>query len=424
MKQSDIEFFLSQKNYDIRFHRNARWIDQKCTFDVVCIIADCILQFVGEEHEKKFSVSDIWHNQYAIDNVVRIFSKPSPSEKKAKNEYDKYFGQPIKLLAYSGILSENKTRHPYIYQISNFSLLKHIALRERNALDFLIFYIKKVLQDSGLWEVFDIFLQQQTKESFSSLKCTFTDFTIKYTNINKHLECGRIFTKILNPLAYQNQKKGTEKGRISETIITQSDLQYNRINWRDQHSGKNKNIVRTDHNIPTENQYDQYKIQKAKRIIKDFNNQYRNGVSEVVQRNDKNFATQIHHIFPVADYPVLADYLENLIALTPNQHNLNAHPKNRTYEIDRDFQYICLLAKTHSIWENLTQKTNQCVIYNFEDYKFVLKTGLETPLFDDIDDCDFISLLNKIDFFYDLATNKYASMIEANNFIRKKIRSN
>ncbi|WP_261545333.1 restriction endonuclease [Campylobacter lari] len=417
MNQLEIEFFLSQKNYDIRVHKNARWIDQKCTFDVVCMIADCILQFVQNDQEKSFSTVDIWKNQYTIDNVVAIFSKPSPDDKKAKNEYDKYFGQPIKLLAYSGILSENTEHRPYTYQIVNFPLLEHIALRERNALNFLILYIKKVLKDSDLWSIFDDFFKKQTKDSFASLKNAFTDFTIKHTKINETLECGRIFTKILNPLAYINQKRGTEKGRLSKTIITQSDLQYNRENWRDQLSGKDKNIVRADHNYLTENKYNQYKIQKAKRIIRNFNNQYRNGISEVVQDDDKNLATQIHHIFATSDYPSIADYLENLIALTPNQHNLQAHPQNHTKEIDRDFQYICLLAKTYSIWENLTQKSKQPTIYNFEDYKIVLNTGLETQEFTNIADCDFKLILNKIELFYDKMQNKYANIINENNYI-------
>ncbi|EAI5560996.1 restriction endonuclease [Campylobacter lari] len=417
MNQLEIKFFLSQKNYDIRIHKNARWIDQKCTFDVVCMIADCILQFVQNDQEKSFSTVDIWKNQYTIDNVVAIFSKPSPDDRKAKNEYDKYFGQPIKLLAYSGILLENTEHRPYTYQVVNFSLLEHIALRERNALNFLILYIEKVLKDSDLWNIFNDFLQRQTKDSFALLKSEFINFTINHTKINGVLECGRIFTKILNPLAYINQKKGTERGRLSQTIITQSDLQYNRENWRDQLSGKDKNVVRADHNYLTENQYDQYKIQKAKRIIRNFNNQYRNGISEVVQDDDKNLATQIHHIFAASDYPSIADYLENLIALTPNQHNLKAHPQNHTKEIDRDFQYICLLAKTYSIWENLTQKSKQPTIYNFEDYKIVLNTGLETQEFTNIVECDFKLILNKIELFYDKLQNKYINLINKNNYI-------
>ena len=61
----------------------------------------------GDEIEKEFTVSDIWHNDYTRENVIQIFSKPDP-EFKAKHEYDKYFSQPIKLFSYSGLLDNTK----------------------------------------------------------------------------------------------------------------------------------------------------------------------------------------------------------------------------------------------------------------------------------------------------------------------------
>ena len=44
MQQRVIDF-LNKYNYDIRQSKNARWIDQKCTPDVISIIADCILEY-------------------------------------------------------------------------------------------------------------------------------------------------------------------------------------------------------------------------------------------------------------------------------------------------------------------------------------------------------------------------------------------
>jgi hypothetical protein len=39
-----IDNLLQSINYDIRIHKDARFMDQKCTPDVkVCIIADCII---------------------------------------------------------------------------------------------------------------------------------------------------------------------------------------------------------------------------------------------------------------------------------------------------------------------------------------------------------------------------------------------
>lgn len=84
--------------------------------------------------------------------------------------------------------------------------------RETNALKFLILYIQKVLMDSGIYPLFDNFLQKQDTESFKQLKDGFTHFTINNTAINNATECFRIFTKIINPLAFYYGKKAQEKG--------------------------------------------------------------------------------------------------------------------------------------------------------------------------------------------------------------------
>lgn len=136
--------FLSRYDYDIRKSGDARWIDQKCTYDVVSIIADCINEYVENSNSEEFTVSDIWHSDYARENVVSIFSKPDP-ELKAVNEYDKYFGQPIKLLGYSHVLNVRKEKNRYYYSINNQEILDKIALRPMNSLNFLYEYISKVL---------------------------------------------------------------------------------------------------------------------------------------------------------------------------------------------------------------------------------------------------------------------------------------
>ena len=50
-----IDTFLNQKNYDIRQSKNARWIDQKCTYDVIQIIADAILEYTQDDCTLTFS---------------------------------------------------------------------------------------------------------------------------------------------------------------------------------------------------------------------------------------------------------------------------------------------------------------------------------------------------------------------------------
>lgn len=408
MKNKEITEFLNIRNYDIRINGSARWIDQKCTCDVLSIIADCILEYTNYSELIEFSINDIWQSPYAKDNVVAIFSKPDTDSNSAKNEYDKFFSQPINLFTYSGILSFlYKKGNKNIFRINNLELLEFIAMREMNALLFLQLYIKKVLQDSGIYHYFMDFFNTQNKESFKILKNTFSTFTIKYTPINQNVECGRIFTKILNPLSFKYQKKGTRKGNLSKTNITLDELKYNRINWRDENSGKEKNITRKEYEkeVFEVEKYAAYSIQKAKKIVRRYNDKFNNGFSEVMQNSENVIATQIHHIFPAAEFPSIAHFVENLIALTPNQHFSYAHPNNQTSYIDKDFQYICLITKTFTIQNDATQT------YRFDDYKIVLNTGLNTDEFTFLN--DYATLLARIDYFYsDFDKNKFSSNIQ------------
>lgn len=52
MDDQMIQEFLNKHDYDIRKTHNARWIDQKCTMDVVCLVADCIIEFVNKSGKK------------------------------------------------------------------------------------------------------------------------------------------------------------------------------------------------------------------------------------------------------------------------------------------------------------------------------------------------------------------------------------
>lgn len=415
------EEFLNQYDYDVRKTGDARWIDQKCTYDVVSIIADCINEYVDSTNEEEFTVSDIWHSDYARENVIAIFSKPDP-ELKAGNEYDKYFGQPIKLLGYSKILNVRKEKNRYYYSINNRELLDKIALRPMNALNFLYEYICKVLSDSDLMNDFTNFFSVQNKEAYKDVRDRFIQFTINNTNINGETECGRIFTKVINPLAFKLRKLGTEKGRISKNIITLNDLQYNRSNWRDELSGKDKSVTRTEHELTNAQLQAKalatYTVNKAKKAVRKFNDLMFESKSEVYQATETVKATQAHHIFAQSDYPDIADYVENLIMLTPNQHFTMAHPNNNTQYIDKDFQYICLIAKSTKIYSNLTSVTEE-KFYDFDDYKYVLNTGLETDEFSYVDYLDFATIVDKIDYFYgnELENNKYNHLIQGNRLV-------
>lgn len=194
MDNTTIQKFLDEHDYDIRKTHNGRWIDQKCTMDVVCLVSDCIVEYTSNREDKRFTVNDIWYSDYTVENVQQIFSKPNPTQK-ASNEYDKYFGQPIKLLDAAGVIHGEKSGRGYTYSIVNQELLEYISFRERNSFNFLCLYIEKVLKDSGLYRIFEYFFRLQDKNSFRELKDAYTQFTINYTPINGATECGRILLK-------------------------------------------------------------------------------------------------------------------------------------------------------------------------------------------------------------------------------------
>ena len=166
MKDEEIIEFLVQYDYDVRKTENARWIDQKCTPDVLYIIADCILHYVDSKGDRniEFSTRDIWDFEYSVESVGDYFNKVHVLHEKAKNEYDKFFAQPLKLFGYSHILFESKKGNRNIYRINNHELLSHIATSDRFAYRFLINYIPKVLNDSEIYDMFETFFTSQSKE--------------------------------------------------------------------------------------------------------------------------------------------------------------------------------------------------------------------------------------------------------------------
>ena len=396
----NLDSFLDQFNYDIRISGNARWIDQKCTPDVVCIIADCILNYVESDVTLRFFTKDIWKSEYAQE-VSSLFSKPSVHSVDAQNEYDKFFQQPMELLAYSGVLSKEKKGNQNWYVVKNLELLSYIAVRERNALRFLTYYIKHVLSDSDLYNYFENFFDKPNANNFSELKTIFEKFTIMYTSINTEVECRRIFTKILNPLAFDMKSYGTERGRLSQQKIAFDQLMYNRLNFRDLYTNKPKDITRNEHG-PTQSEklklerFWKYNSNKAKKLLRKFNDEFFNSTSEHHDDLANSEATHIHHIFPEALYPVISGSIENLIALSPSQHLNRAHPLGKTQEINRDYQYLLLISKTSKISDNLTQDSIP-QIYDFDKLKEVLAVGFEDENVYKIPYLDFQSISMVID---------------------------
>ena len=374
MIEDDIEKHLKQFNCDIRKDGNARFMDQKVTPDVLCIVSDCILQFVDKDKGRTFTTKDIWESSYAEKNVQCIFNKPGVLDRRAKSEYDKFFAQPLKMLSYSKVLSEEKEGKKNIYTIEQYDLLKYIAIRERNSLNFIVKYLEKVLRDSNVWFWFEKFFNNNNKTEFNSLKSSYEQFIISETPINGQTEARRIFSKVINPFCYIRSLHGTSRGHFSPDVIGYDELMYNRKNWRD--VSKKKEETRSKYEERRRelerkrDAFGKFSEAKAKRLVKE--RHYPS--SEVKDTYSHGNATQVHHIFPKSDFPTIDSHLENLILLTPNQHSLKAHPDNNTRQIDLNYQKICLKSKLTSI--KMSVEDLKDGFYSKEDFIFVLNEGL------------------------------------------------
>lgn len=393
---------LKNQSLDVRVNGDARFTDQKCTPDVVCIIADCVMNIRSGNPDQAFVVNDIWISLYFNKHVKAIFNKPSAQNPTTRSEYDKFIQQPLRLLAYAGVLEIKKGR-TNSYIIKNLELLEYIALKDRNAYVFLYHYFVMVLSDSGMLKPFEDFKLKYENGTlqeidYNTLKHRFQRFIIGNTNVNTDVEVNRMFPKILNVYAAENSIPGTKKGRMSEHPYQYSDLMYNRPNWRD--VNKNKQTSRQeamiDSSLQTPNNIslDNYLIQKAITNIKRWHLD-----SEIKDQWSNGEATQVHHIFPSHQFPSIAHYVENLIRLTPTQHYTKAHPSNKTSAINRDYQSVCLLAKSQSIESSINQFGER--FYKKALFIYVINVGLSLKAEIELrSDLTFLDIRKRIIHYY------------------------
>lgn len=395
-----LDNLLQLNDYDVRKSGDARFMDQKCTPDVVCIIADCVMNFTNG-NSIEFTVRDIWDMEYFVKNVKAIFNKPSAKNPTTKSEYDKFIQQPLRLLAYAGILNIEKRGTKNHYKVIEPEILEYISTKERYSYIFLYKYFVKVLKDSDQLKYFEKYKEKfqfngLNNNDFEYLQERFILFIRGNTNINGVTEIKRIFPKILNVYACENNLPGSVMGRLTKYQFYYTDLMYNRENWRDWK--KDKSISRqeaeksADSDLLLGTVYNEYLVQKAMNMIRkiqigsEVNDQYSNGE-----------ATQIHHIFPKSQFPQLAHYIENLIKLTATQHYTKAHPNNKTDSIDKDYQSICLLAKCDTIEKSI--RTFGERYYRKESFIYCINTGLSIEMSIDI---TYNQIKNKLVTFYNL----------------------
>ena len=383
--EKQIKEYLLRYNLDVRKSRDARFMDQKVTPDILSFIADCIINSFADNKSKKFTVKDIWNSQYFLNNIKAFYNKPDATKEEVKHEYDKLISQPLKTLSYAKILNCEKKGIINYFKISNYEILDYISFKDKNAFRFLYIYLVKVLKDSNELRYFEEFKNKNqkskiTNQDYARLKERFQKFLWGNTNISsgKKLEPNRIFPKILNVYAAKNQIRGSSKGFLSKDIALFGNLTYNRINFRDLR--KSKSISRQEARKLDETQIEQMKILSArhKYVINKAMDNIRKIHKESEVKDDlaRGPAVEVHHIFPKHEFPEIAHYVENLIKLTPSQHS-KAHSNRSPRVINEDYQLACLLSKADSINRFIK---NGKFFYSKESFIYILSIGLSERL--------------------------------------------
>jgi len=324
-------------------------MDQKVTPDVLAFIADCILNLPPGKTDD-FTKNDIWLSPHFSKNVVMMFNKPQANNATAIHEYDKFTAQPLKTLAFAGLLSEVKIGRENHYSISDQEILEYVSLSDKNAFNFLRIYLHSVMQSSGFLRRIEDYVNDYKKGTFSktnydNLKAAFESFMLGSTNIRQTTEIRRIFPKVINVFAVANGVPGSRKGTVSEGPYLYSDLMYNEVNFRDLNKLKSVSRQESTYVQQKKQEYSDYEMRKAMDAVR--KHHYPN--SEVRDNLAQGEATQVHHIFSQSTHPELKSTPENLILLTPQQHNSKAHPSNKTTATDPDYQIVCLLSKIESV---------------------------------------------------------------------------
>ena len=382
LKERHIEFLRSlwtNSRLDLRQTRNGRWYDQKVTPDIMSAICAVIS---GENwKERRFTRKDVEKSPEFRQQMTDFFGKPTPGHPGSSSEYDKVASQPLNVLTAAGILEKVTDKGRKCFFIASpdaQELISEVAESEMVAYEFLRLYIAETLKQSGLNDLFDTFFEKEDKASFAKLKRGYAKFIIRYTPINGEAECARIFTKVINILAFSRKKKGTHRGRLSSVRVNLSDIRYNRTNWRDDAVRKPKETPRQIWEIHPSHPISGMIVHNAglrvRKTVQDVK-QFHNSRSEILDSHSGKDApgavsVQGHHIFPKSQYPNLAYIRENIILLTPTQHVSEAHGGDGVYGIDDSYQGFCLIEKLGTVMKCETDPN--CNFYSLEGFKAML----------------------------------------------------
>ena len=395
LSDDEVKSFLSSQNLKLtKKNSNPRPFDQKLTMDNLYTVAKCISEITKKDKIDHFTKSYIWKHDVS-DELVKIYGKGSVYDENKKNEYDKFFAQPMNLLSYFGVLSRDEKKIPHRFKILDQNVLSYIHSQSDRSLKFLVFVSQEFAKQNNLSNYFNDFFSKETSDSFKDLRTNLDIFIRANTNIgerrpNPH-EPSRIYNKIINHLAYDLGKKGSygNQGAISHDTILLEDLQYNSKNWHDHDTKKPKDISRAE----WRKLYYQNQEKNKKEDV------FENGAKRDVKERHKHLseysgekANHAHHIFPKGDFPDLRYIRENIILITSGEHLDIAHPMGNVKKVDKKFQINLLIKKLESIIKIINGNDD---FYNLKNFIKVLNTGFNEQLDDNASENEIKDFLIK-----------------------------
>ena len=358
MPYEDYEDLLAGISLDIR-QVGHQICDQKTScFDVMSIIAESVLHFTEEDHDRQFSRHELQGDPFS-DGIVRE-NLGKPDITMTSNEYDKFFQQPLNVLAHAGILSVNKAGRPHQFRVENREFLTILAQQETQARQFNAVFTEKYFRGSGLERQLENFIlvardhgtdDQEKKYALSALRDAHNQLILDNTPSRVDnpptTNARRIFWPALNCIAQRYGIRGGRRGQLSQEVILPDNLRYGgEENSRD--FGKRRDETRTEW-------AERLAIQgNANRVLNRLMNQNMAAIERKYARrsqfdleNNGQAGTQVHHILlrsaNLGGNPRFQAHAENMIILQAVQHQ-RTQPQGFQRPPDPIFQaelFIC-----------------------------------------------------------------------------------
>jgi hypothetical protein len=345
LTNQDFQKLLTGKKLDIRKIKHQIGDQKSSCFDVIEIIAECVIHFTQESPKKKFTSKELRGNNFSDKTVRENLGKPTTKNMKS-NEYDKFFQQPLKVLTYAGILDEEDGK----FSVKNRKVLQMISEQSRAAQQFCAEFAEKYFRDSGLGTQLDDFiavandenkatprkklnnlrdahfkvLDKHTPRKKSQTKDAKGKPTGKYAFKGKRKDTNskRIFWPALKCIAQKNQTRGGYKGRLSKDVILPEDLRYGgEPNFRDKGKKRGETRAQFENRKSKESKQDKFGQREEDRTKERIRERYgskpqfmEDGISRL------GVVVEMHHILPKMDFPKFRAYPENIISVTRDQH--------------------------------------------------------------------------------------------------------